>query len=172
MKAENMFKTFVSVCLLVLLMPACVKSNGDDACSYNACGITAPASEIQTVEEYLATNNITATRHCSGLYYRIENAGTGKNAAVCNGISVYYKGMFTSGAVFDQSTNAPYSQSLRSLISGWKIGIPLIKEGGKIHLYVPPTLAYGKEDIKDANGNVIMPGNSMLIFEISLLNVY
>jgi FKBP-type peptidyl-prolyl cis-trans isomerase len=38
-------------------------------------------------------------------------------------------------------------------------------------LYIPPYLAYGAQDIKDTNGNVIVPGNSILIFDIGLSSV-
>lgn len=167
-----MFKSVCSALLVIVLFSGCVKSNKEEQCSYNACGVVVSAAEQQQVEEYLSNNSITATKHCSGMYYRIETAGTGKTAGNCNGISVFYKGSFTSGSVFDQTNTTPFSSALRGLISGWKIGIPLIKEGGKIHLYVPPSLAYGKEEIRDSNGNIIMPANSMLIFEISLVTVY
>ena len=46
-------------------------------CSYNECAYKAPAAEIQAVKDYLTANNITATEHCSGLFYRVENPGTG-----------------------------------------------------------------------------------------------
>jgi FKBP-type peptidyl-prolyl cis-trans isomerase FkpA len=37
-------------------------------------------------------------------------------------------------------------------------------------LYIPPTLGYGSREIKDNLGNVIIPANSILIFDIELLN--
>ena len=44
-------------------------------------------------------------------------------------------------------------------------GIPMIKPGGKIKLYCPPSLAYGNQ----ANGTI--PANSILIFEVELVGV-
>ncbi|HAD33478.1 MAG TPA: FKBP-type peptidylprolyl isomerase, partial [Chitinophagaceae bacterium] len=55
------------------------------------------------------------------------------------------------------------SFGLDGLIVGWQEGIPLIGAGGKIKLYLPPSLAYGS----NANGNI--PANSSLIFDIDLL---
>ena len=55
-----------------------------------------------------------------------------------------------------------------SLIEGWKMGLPLIQKGGKIRLYIPPSLGYGPNDLKDRNNNVVIPGNSILIFDITL----
>jgi FKBP-type peptidyl-prolyl cis-trans isomerase FkpA len=56
------------------------------------------------------------------------------------------------------------------LIEGWKIGLPLIQKSGKIKLYIPPSLGYGASDIKDNNGVVVIPANSMLIFDVSLVD--
>jgi FKBP-type peptidyl-prolyl cis-trans isomerase FkpA len=52
------------------------------------------------------------------------------------------------------------------LIEGWKIGLPLLKKGGHIKLYVPPSLGYGPSP----NRNI--PGNSVLIFDIRLVDVF
>ena len=50
-------------------------------------------------------------------------------------------------------------------IEGWKIGIPLIKKGGKLKLIIPSALAYGCNDISG------IPGNSILFFDIDLIDV-
>ncbi len=71
--------------------------------------------------------------------------------------------MFTNGNVFDKST-APVAYSLLNLITGWKNGLPLIKKGGKIKLYIPPALGYGQNQYQS------IPGNSILIFDIDLLD--
>ena len=47
----------------------------------------------------------------------------------------------------------------------------MLRAGGKMHLYIPPSLGYGPFDIKDDQGNVIIPANSILIFEVDLLAV-
>jgi FKBP-type peptidyl-prolyl cis-trans isomerase FkpA len=48
----------------------------------------------------------------------------------------------------------------------------LIKAGGKIRLYCPPSLGYGSEVKRDGAGNTVIPANSILIFEVELTNVY
>ncbi|MFL5743319.1 MAG: hypothetical protein ACJ751_01540 [Niastella sp.] len=37
---------------------------------------------------------------------------------------------------------------------------------------MPPTLAYGSTDIKDNSGTVIIPANSILIFDITMSSFY
>lgn len=154
---------------IILLLSICLSSisclkNSSYSCDYDACSYVAPSAEIQQIEAYLSTNSITnATKHCSGMYYRILDPGSGASTNVCAVVSVQYKGMLANGTVFEQSTT-PYVAELGSLITGWKVGIPLIKEGGKIILYIPPSLGYGA-----AGAPPTIPANSMLIFEVTLV---
>ena len=70
------------------------------------------------------------------------------------------------GAALDaaQRPDEPLTIGLSSnLIDGWKQGIPLIKEGGKIMLYVPGNLAY-KDDPTRPGGP-----QATLIFEVELV---
>lgn len=144
---------------------SCLKGNNDSyTCTYDPCQLKAPDSQVVKIETYLNTNGITAVKHCSGLYYTMVSPGTGDlSPTPCSAIAINYTGTLTNGNVFDKST-APVSFSLMSLISGWKNGIPLMKKGGKIRLYIPPSLGYGPS----ANGSI--PGNSILIFDVELLD--
>lgn len=148
--------------VLAVLFFACNKK--DNSCDYNSCAYVAPASEIQAVQTYLTNNAIVATQHCSGVFYKIETTGSGKNPTPCSGIYVKYKGMLTNGSVFDQQTSA-VSFNLGSLITGWRNALPLISAGGRMILYVPPSLGYGNQTV----GSI--PANSILIFEIDLVTV-
>ncbi len=166
-----MFKSLAYSVLSVILFSGCFKDPPGPDCNYDVCANAAPAGEVQALETYITTNAITATKHCSGLYYRIETPGTGKTAGVCNAITIQYKGQTTAGNVFDQTTTGPRTFNLAGLILGWQNAVPLIKEGGKIIFYLPPSLAYGSQEQRDQNGNVIIPANSILIFEITLVAV-
>lgn len=141
-------------------LTSCLK---EQKCNYNPCDLIAPQSEIQAIQTYLTNNSITATQHCSGVFYNIIDPGTGKTPEACGTISVSYIGSLTNGSVFDQSTGATFS--LGGLITGWKNGIPLLKSGGRIHLYIPPSLAYGNQQV----GTI--PPNSILVFDITLIAV-
>jgi FKBP-type peptidyl-prolyl cis-trans isomerase FkpA len=147
---------------LALFLLSCSKKN--DSCNYDGCAIKAPDSEITTLQNYLSSNSISATMHCSGVFYSIQSAGTGGNPTPCSSISVKYKGMLTNGSVFDE-TSTPVSFNLGMLVPAWRNVLPLIKGGGRIIMYVPPTLGYGSQ----ANGPI--PANSILIFEVDLVSV-
>jgi FKBP-type peptidyl-prolyl cis-trans isomerase FkpA len=155
--------------LFVTLLMAC---NKEEKCPYTQSTIVAPESEVTAVQQYLTTNNITGTtKHPNGFFYKIEAAGTGNTPDMCSQIGILYKGQLTNGTVFDETTNGQMRVfTLGELIPGWKLGIPLIKPGGgKIKLYLPPSLAYGPNDVKDQQGTVIIPGNSILIFEVEFV---
>lgn len=148
--------SFVSL-LLVFMMASCKKS---DDCGYSACDNKAPDSEIASLQTYITNNGITATQHCSGLFYRIEREGGGSSVDPCSNVRASYKGMLTNGTVFDQGT---LEFNLMGTIRGWRNGVPLIRTGGRIVLYIPPSLGYGPQGDPPT-----IPPNSIMIFEIEL----
>jgi len=156
------------MCLLFVLLLstiACFKK--DSGCTIN--NVIAPASEVTAVENYLSAKNITATKDPSGFYYEIVSLGSGTNPNECSGVNVGYVGKLTNDNVFDQSQSL--SIGLSQVIEGWRKGLPLIQKGGEIKLYIPPTLGYGPIDVKDGQGNVVIPANSILIFDVHLIDV-
>ncbi len=115
--------------------------------------------------KYIADNHLKAKRTESGLYYVIEDEGTGKKPDANSEVTVAYKGSFTNKQVFDQSDAKGISFPLQNVIPGWTEGIPYFKEGGKGILLIPSELGYG------SNGAGPIPGGSVLIFEINLISV-
>lgn len=107
----------------------------------------------------------------SGLVYSIENRGdTSKVPQKGDLVSLHYTGTFIFGKEFDSSRKRgkplKFGYKEMSLIKGFDEGIGLIGEGGKVTLYIPYFLAYGK------NGRPPqIPPYSDLIFEIELLEV-
>jgi FKBP-type peptidyl-prolyl cis-trans isomerase len=80
----------------------------------------------------------------SGLQYRIIEAGKGKAPGPTDQVTVNYRGTQINGNEFDSSykRGEPASFRLNGVIKGWTEGLQLIKEGGKIQLFIPPELAY------------------------------
>jgi len=131
--------------------------------------LVAPLMEEQALAAYLNANGIVATKHANNMYYQIITPGTGGSPDLCSSVRVSYTGRVSNSAVnFDAGTNTDFK--LGVLISGWKKGVPLIQKGGRIKLYLPPYLAYGANDVKDGNGKVVIPANSILVFDITLVD--
>jgi len=169
----KMRRIIAALPVIIILFVSCYKKDvNTTTCDYDPCATKAPAGEITQVESYLSGAGITtAIKHCSGMYYQITNAGADLAANTCSYVSVNYKGTLTDGTVFDQTTTAPAGLALATLIEGWKKGVPLIKKGGKITLYIPPSLGYGSVEQKDRTGTTVIPANSILIYYIELVDV-
>jgi FKBP-type peptidyl-prolyl cis-trans isomerase FkpA len=120
------------------------------------------------IKQYLATNNLTAEKADEGLYYIITQEGAGVNPNIANDVTVHYKGYLLNGNIFDSSYDRGDRStfSLNSVIKGWQIGIPLLKEGGAGRLFIPSHLAYGANP---PNGRI--PANAVLAFDIELFEV-
>ena len=117
------------------------------------------------IKDYIAKNNLIAQRSDSGLYYVITNPGTGTQPTANSNVTVAYKGYFTNGSVFDQSSAAGIPFGLNQVIKGWTEGIQYFKPAGNGILLVPAHLGYGNYNY---NG---IPGGSVLIFEVKLISV-
>ncbi len=155
----------VFLATLSFSLSSCLKDK-TNGCNQQLSNAQATASEIANIQAYLTANNITnATQHSSGLFYTIIDVGTGATPSQCNGVTVRYIGKLTNGSIFDQPPT-PSSFNLSNLVTGWRIGIPLIKSGGTVRLFIPPSLGYGDRAV----GTI--PANSILIFDIDLMNVF
>ena len=117
------------------------------------------------IKAYIVENNLDAVRTDSGLYYVINEPGTGDQPTATSNVTVAYKGYYTNKTVFDKSTDAGVSFPLQRVIKGWTEGIPYFKEGGSGILLVPAHLAYGSNNY---NG---IPGGSVLVFDVKLISV-
>jgi FKBP-type peptidyl-prolyl cis-trans isomerase FklB len=103
-----------------------------------------------------------------GLQYLVLKEGSGNQPKITDTVRAHYKGTLLDGKEFDNSfkRGQPFSAPLRSLIKGWQIALPLMKEGSHWRLWIPSELAYG-----DRGAGSDIPGGSTLVFEIELLNI-
>ncbi len=128
----------------------------------------------KTISDYLAKNNIKATKTAKGTYVEIQNPGEGPAIDSGKAISVDYKGMTLDGKIFDESYDStgksvkPYTFVVgeRGAIEGWSDGLVYFKKGGTGKLFIPSYLAYGSR----GQGPDIKP-NTPLMFEVSVADV-
>jgi FKBP-type peptidyl-prolyl cis-trans isomerase len=103
----------------------------------------------------------------SGLQYKVMKEGTGAQPKAADTVTVNYRGTLTDGTEFDSSykRNEPATFPVAGVIKGWTEALQLMKVGSKYQLFIPPNLAYGEQ------GRPGIPPNSMLIFEVELMDV-
>ena len=104
----------------------------------------------------------------SGLQYRIIKQGEGKSPSIEDSVVAHYRGTLVNGKEFDSSyaRKEPSTFPLRSVIKAWQEALPLLKEGGKMQIFVPSNLGYGTRGA----GSLIGP-DATLIFDIELIAV-
>jgi FKBP-type peptidyl-prolyl cis-trans isomerase len=131
--------------------------------------VAAQQENLQAGEAFLAEN---AKRDGvvslpSGMQYRVIEAGSGKQPAATDTVTVHYRGTLIDGTEFDSSysRNKPATFRADRVIEGWREALQLMQEGAKWELFIPAKLAYG-----DKGAGKIQP-NSTLIFEVQLIEV-
>ncbi len=149
-------KSFALLSILLFVLFSCKKE--DDS---------AQQAEIdeQIIQQYISDHNLNATATGSGLYVVIENPGNGVQPTSTSDVKVVYAGYFTDGNQFDQSSALGATFNLQNVIKGWTEGIPYFKEGGNGKLLIPSHLGYG------ASGSGNIPPNTVLIFDVALIDV-
>jgi len=119
--------------------------------------------DIFLIDEYLASNNVTAEADTSGLRYLIFEKGSDFKPQLVDSIKVNYSLFLLNGdSIFTKGQN---TFLLDKLIRAWRIALPLVGESAKLKLFVPSGLAYGNY----RTGPI--PANSNLIFDIELKKV-
>ena len=108
-------------------------------------------------------------RTVSGLYYEIENEGNERRAGDGDSVKVHYHGTLVNGTVFDSSVDRgkPATFPLAGVIAGFREGLKLVGEGGKVKLYIPSNLGYGNSP---RPGGPIKPGDT-LIFDVEIIQI-
>jgi len=104
----------------------------------------------------------------SGLQYEPLIEGEGIRPEATSTVTVHYHGTLIDGTVFDSSVERgePATFRLNQVIKGWTEGLQLMTVGSKYKFYIPAYLGYG-----DRSPSQAIPPNSVLIFEVELLDV-
>jgi FKBP-type peptidyl-prolyl cis-trans isomerase FkpA len=172
MRKITVFKRCLLGILAALMVAGCNKNNDEEL----------KAQEMRLLQEYLETNNITASPTVSGLYYLPITEGTGISPEEGTYIEIHYKGELLDGTVFTTSYEetakeyaiydaeflyGPTKLQLGYIsVEGLNEGIQLMKVGGKAKFIIPSSLGMGGY----ASGSV--PAYSTLIYTIDLLDAY
>ena len=121
--------------------------------------------ENEIIFSAIQSGKFDTTGSINGVFYKILKEGTGNLVSINDNLVVHYKGQLLNGFVFDETKEKPATFPLKRLIKGWQIGLPYCREGGKIRLIMPSTLAYSIRNLG------VIPPNSILIFDIEVVEI-
>lgn len=145
-----------------------IPGNASLDCTLRLYDVNSQAAFDDTVIDKFATsNNLNLTKDTSGLYYQIITPGTGTVAITdTTEITTLYKLSYLNGSVVQEtSADDPYVTTPAENIEGFRIGVSLIKKGGKIRLIIPSRLGYGSSP---SNG---IRSNAILDYEVEVTDV-
>lgn len=142
------------------------------------------AEEDKIIQDYIAEKGLDAQKTESGLYYVIEEEGTGDPVTPGTTMYVDYAGYLIDGTLFDTSIESvarendifnenrpsyeplPVNVGMGQVIPGWDEGLLLLKKGSKGKFIIPSPLAYGEN-----GAGAMIPGNSVLVFDVDVADV-
>ncbi len=147
---------FFLALVFILPLAACKKEDPD----------AIAAADRKTILEYIKTNEIKdVVEHSSGIFYKMEEPGTGITPTLTSRLKIRYVGFYADDRIFDSSEGA-FIQ-LHSTILGWQIGIPLFKNGGRGTLFIPSALGYGPYPPWGSG----IRRNAVLIFNFEIVDI-
>lgn len=156
-----MKKTFILILILLVILAVALIINNK----------TAIAPEQENQNEILENNNQQENM-------QEDNNQTLENLEAQRGdlVSVHYTGKFENGNVFDSSISRgepiQFMLGAGQVIKGWDEGLLGMKVGDKKVLEIAPENAYGSQDVTNPQtGEVIIPANSTLIFDVEMVNI-
>ena len=125
---------------------------------------------LKKADEFLDKNkaeNPDVKETPTGLQYRVLREGDGDSPVAEDKVKVHYSGRLIDGTEFDSSYKRgdPTEFGLNQVIKGWTEGLQLMKVGAKYEFFIHPNIAYG------ARPRPTIPANSVLIFEVELLDI-
>lgn len=150
-----------------LLFTGCSKDKDKTSCKLNSWSKSAPDFEVIALQDSLEKYGVrNAIQHPRGFFYQVVEKGSGSSIPdLCSPVTFDYRGGFFNGKGFDSTLSQPVVMPLVQTIPGFQLGVPLVKETGKINLFIPPSLGYGSSSRPN------IPANSYLVFSVDVRKV-
>lgn len=117
------------------------------------------------LSDVASSEGLTATE--SGLLFKEIRGGEGGSPTDSDVVMVELEGKLRDGSVFQPKDAGP--MPVNGVIPGFSEALKKMQKGGQYKFWIPPEAGYGPEDqTNPQTGEVAIPGNSVLIFEVTV----
>ena len=120
----------------------------------------------EKILDYIKKNDIDAIEHESGVFYYIENEGSGILPKTNTSVRVYLTGTLLNGKNFEPTRSKMIDLQYPDP-PGFKYVLPLFRRGSNGIIIVPSGLGYGENSYYMG-----IPTNSVLIYEIEIIDYF
>lgn len=139
-------------------------------CTDRIAGAQCEPADFQ-VAEVRADTVVTTT----GLRWIEGTPGIGPALAWCQPVALHYDAYLLDGDRFDSSRDEGrpllFVPGYSALIDGFEQGVIGLRAGGTRRVIIPPQLGYGAEGLRDPGGQIVVPANSTLVFDLELIEI-
>jgi FKBP-type peptidyl-prolyl cis-trans isomerase len=111
----------------------------------------------------------------TGLRFIEGETGSGPALEWCQLTAVHYDAFLLDDTNFDSSRGRDlpivFTPGLGVLIDGFEQGVVGVRVGGTRRLIIPPELGFGPEPRRDDAGEVIVPANATVVYDIEVVDI-
>lgn len=111
----------------------------------------------------------------TGLRFVNGDSGVGNAAEWCGTVAVHYTGYLLDSTKFDSSRDLGFplvfSPGVGALIDGFEQGVIGMRVCGTRRLIIPPNLGWDSLPVQNDSGDVIVPPNSTVVFDVEMLEI-
>jgi peptidylprolyl isomerase len=142
------------------------------ACNNDIAGLGPPSDPA--TETFAASLNVdisSMTKLPGGTYIKDLVTGTGDSVtAETDTVWVTYAGYLKDGTLFEAETNRKFQPI--QLVPGLRGGLIGLRVGGRRQMVIPSEQAYGPVSQRGDDGKILIPRQSTLIMDVTLLNLH
>ncbi len=171
-----MIRVYITIGLLIGFLASCAVQNKDkeqkrrptaeELISLNRRMVTLDADAIK---EYIEENNLDMKETKTGLWYRIDEEGTGAMVTKGDVVEISYLISLLDGTLCyssDSLGNKKFKVGQGGVETGLEEGILLLKKGSKATFIMPPHRAYGLVGDDDK-----IPGRKSIVYNVEVVDL-
>ena len=170
----------IAALMSILLFMACLKKDDSEPLTsqdlLNAAIANVDFDQLQNdleiIDEFIEISGLTEEilQEPNGVRYRIHSMGTGPMPNLRSNIRLKFSGRALSTNEEIES-NDDFETVIFNTIIGFQTTLPLLPEGTVATLFIPSGFAFGPQEYRDENGDIYIPLNAIVVYNIELLEV-